>query len=216
MSEAERCLTDDQLQEWLDGEMDPARAANASAHAGQCARCSGRALAYQQLFASLARLEAPAPERNLVGPVLARIEPGAAEGIRRWFPWVLGGQVALAGAVLALSWSYIIELVRAWRAASAFPAAAAWLHTALSVVQEVPSGMSWESARQAIESLPDRILAPWAVTWPTWGFLLGMSFLLWSGVNGWVLRRQGVSPAGTGERSIDRNADGLRLSGGGG
>jgi hypothetical protein len=68
-----------------------------AAHLRGCAQCQSQVATYQQLFAAVAQLPAPAFEFDLAASVLARL-PKAHPASR----WVLGGVAALVMGVITL------------------------------------------------------------------------------------------------------------------
>jgi anti-sigma factor RsiW len=199
MPEAEQHLTDDQLQEWLDGELAPELGAWAQEHVGRCARCAERCVPYRRLFVALDQLPAWQPSHDLSLLVLNRLEASPRQPER--LPWLLAGQLLVGGIALGLSWPRLstlsgfrfLEIVKSLLTHD-------WVRAVSPALRLVPPELPWEAA-WAVLRLPARwVDVTRAATWPAGGALLGLSFLLWMGVNGWMLRRGTINPAGVSGR----------------
>lgn len=94
---------DANLDDWLDGLLDEARAQAFEAHLGECAACAARAERARTLLAAAHRLppEIP-PSRDLWPGIAARLEAPAAPRRRQpaWFR-ALAASVAAAGIFMA-------------------------------------------------------------------------------------------------------------------
>jgi anti-sigma factor RsiW len=199
MPEVAEHLTDDRLQEWLDGELAPDLAASARAHVSHCARCTEQASKYRMLYLSLERLDERKPSVDLTPGVLARLV--RRERRRDGLLWVLAGQAMLAGFAVSLTWPRLTLLADSWRASVPQPQLLLdFLRAASQGLRLTPLVLPWDSLRNALE-LPshwgvDSLLGPW----PAWGAALGVGFVIWTGVNGWMLRTGGVDSAGASPR----------------
>jgi anti-sigma factor RsiW len=97
------------------------------AHLRGCVRCQSQVATYQQLFAAMAQLPAPAFEFDLTASVLAQL-PRARPASR----WVLGGIAALVLGVVVL---FLVLFGGAL--AQAFQGFSSWLGAGLAVVAGV-------------------------------------------------------------------------------
>jgi anti-sigma factor RsiW len=102
-------LTDDQLNEYLDGEIhDRARA---DAHLSSCAGCAARLAVLQTLFAEIESLPEAALTRDLDWRAAPRARPLTGPGVPpRWFTLTAGLQTAVALAAIILAAPFVIEL----------------------------------------------------------------------------------------------------------
>lgn len=88
-----------ELDDYLDGRLDPARRGALGAHLGECAACRTRHARAQDLLAALRALPAPRAPRGLLERVLQRAAPARSRQSRFASRWVLGPALA---ATLAL------------------------------------------------------------------------------------------------------------------
>ena len=75
-------LTDQRIQEWLDGQLSQREAARIQAHLDGCARCRAEAEVWRDLIADLSSLPALVPAADFSGRVLAEL--GQETGTSRW------------------------------------------------------------------------------------------------------------------------------------
>lgn len=96
------------LGDWLDGELDAAASAAASAHVEACPACAGEARRLRGLAAALFRAAAPADPRAteaFVARVMSRVEAESVSLWERFAARVLAPALglALAGLVLGIA-----------------------------------------------------------------------------------------------------------------
>jgi hypothetical protein len=147
-------VQDYRVQDYLDRELAPERAAAFETHLADCPRCAAELASYRALFAGLAASLRPSPAWDpgppLTERILDRVLPSRLR--RRWVTaagWVYGTAAALSTFLLA-SWlgrpETHVWLVRAYGEASLRVA-----QTALSVFQVVVR--SWLEALQGWSAL---------------------------------------------------------------
>lgn len=79
MSDALRHLTDDQIQDWLDGRLPPSEVGRLEAHLDECARCRAETEGWSALTAELSALPTLAPAPGFSGRVLDALARPAEE-----------------------------------------------------------------------------------------------------------------------------------------
>lgn len=82
-------LTDERIQEWLDGRLSRPEAARVQTHLDGCARCRAEAEVWKSLVADLSSLPALVPAVDFSGRVLSELEHESgksrwAQGVRVW------------------------------------------------------------------------------------------------------------------------------------
>ena len=94
------CARHHRIQDWLDGELPPAEAAEFRAHAADCPHCAAEIAAYQRVFRSLGTIPLVEPAPELTERIFARVSPARSRGR---FVRALGCRVTVLheGAVLA-------------------------------------------------------------------------------------------------------------------
>lgn len=198
MPEVGEHLADDRLQEWLDGELAPDVAASIKAHLAHCAICSQQVSRYRELYVSLEQLEQRTPSIDLTPAVLARLASGTRP--RDWLAWLLAGQLLLAGLVMSLTWSRITTLTSDWLSIVPQPQLLlSLLRTALQGLRLTAPVLPWDSLRTALELPSHWGLNSLVASWPAWGAALVVGFVVWTGINGWMLRT-GIDSAGASRR----------------
>jgi len=99
---------DERLDEWVDGDLDPRKAAEVEAHLASCALCQARERRLRQLLAHAASLpRSVAPPRDLWPGIASRIgrertwswSPGT------WQPWALAAAATVLVALAAVLWT---------------------------------------------------------------------------------------------------------------
>ncbi|MGH2605306.1 MAG: anti-sigma factor family protein, partial [Anaerolineales bacterium] len=80
-------LTDEDLQSYLDGELEATQVGRATAHLRTCLTCQERAHVSQGVFQALRDLPEARLQRDLAPGVLNRIRP-TGEAASRW-PWLV-------------------------------------------------------------------------------------------------------------------------------
>ena len=96
-------LTENQLNEYLDGLMEASALAACEAHLSDCADCQGRLAVLQSVFQALAALPEANPQRDLAASVLKNLsERGFGLGWR--LALAIQAGLSLGLALLALPW----------------------------------------------------------------------------------------------------------------
>ncbi|MEO5616390.1 MAG: zf-HC2 domain-containing protein [Candidatus Eisenbacteria bacterium] len=94
------CAQNDQLQLFLDGDLDPAAESQLRRHLLTCAGCAAELALFERVFASLAATPLLEPPPHLTGRILERVLPSQVR--RRWLRalgWGYG--LAVAGSMAA-------------------------------------------------------------------------------------------------------------------
>ncbi|MCC6187503.1 MAG: zf-HC2 domain-containing protein [Anaerolineales bacterium] len=155
-------LTDETLNEYLDGVLAAKQQAELTAHLARCPACAARLEALRALFARLEALPAASLNRDLAPAVLQALsptQPGAPPGVhppRRLLPRLVLG-VQLVGAMLLsiLTWPFIEPQLNRWGnlplpapglgdlAARAQAAWAAWLDPLHTLEMALTTALAW-------------------------------------------------------------------------
>ncbi len=97
------CARHHGIQDWLDGELPPAEAADFRAHAADCPHCTAEIAAYQRVFRSLGAIPLVEPAPELTERIFARVSPARSRGrFVRVLGWSYGGALAACLAALLL------------------------------------------------------------------------------------------------------------------
>jgi hypothetical protein len=96
-------LKESQLHEYLDGALSTASRAELESHLADCPACTRKLAELRSLFTSLEHLPEVQLQTDLVGSVLAKIEPAPGAALR----WVLALEAAAALLLLAAFWPFV-------------------------------------------------------------------------------------------------------------
>ena len=99
-------LSDEQLNEFLDGALPAAALDAARLHLDGCGECQARLRAYEVVFASLSELPESPPGTDLAVSVMqaiGRARQAGATRPRRWLRLALAGQSAAALSLVAFA-----------------------------------------------------------------------------------------------------------------
>ncbi|GAB4578239.1 MAG: hypothetical protein Fur0022_09730 [Anaerolineales bacterium] len=94
-------LSENLLNEYLDGFLSSSQTTKVEAHLATCAECTARAATLRALFATLDEWPDLPLERDFTKAVLGAVHPGIPLP-RRW-KWAAGGQLALTIVLIAVS-----------------------------------------------------------------------------------------------------------------
>lgn len=177
-------LNDDQLNQYLDGVLDPGQVAGLEAHLAGCGDCQSRLTDLQALFSALEALPEAPLGRDLTPQVMAALQPPPIPW--RAGRWVAAFQVATAVAVLLISWPLLQSLVPPATTLQFQQALADWLNQTLA---GLAAGLeAWRLAvtawvQQALAlARPSAYIPGFAANlWP-WLAALGLLWLLGNGL----------------------------------
>jgi hypothetical protein len=200
-------LTDETLNEYLDGELTAAARGEAHAHLAACGHCAGRLARMQRLYA---RLEG-APEVPLRVDVAAGVMQAIArqpDFVRQPRPrraapraawrWVLAAQAAGAVLLLALAWPFASAAVAAWFGPAAAPVWLAQAQAWLAQVADPARALAqvWADAQALAAQLAGAARGDWlgGLLGPAEaGLLVALAAGVWLAGSALILRR----PVGT-------------------
>jgi hypothetical protein len=103
----------DQLQSWLDGELDAASAARLERHVATCAECAADLASYRRIWSELATLPLLDPRPELYARIIESVLP--ARVLPRWvrvLGWAYAG--ALATSLAAIGSAFVLPGPSAW------------------------------------------------------------------------------------------------------
>jgi anti-sigma factor RsiW len=172
------------LNEYLDGELDPAERAEAERHLGDCTMCQAELAQLARLFTALALAPEPAPGPELAPRLVARFRQETARAQRAPSPlgqwWGVGLVVELLVAAVALIvlWPWL----RALLAPVGLPLPAL---PDLTVLLELPLADWLAATAGRLADLPP--LPTFAVI-GQWLPIVGLALILWLVGNGLMLR----------------------------
>jgi hypothetical protein len=179
-------LSEDLLNEYLDGALAPSALAEVAEHLAVCGQCAGLAAELTGLFTDLASLPEIALEHDLAPNVLQRLE--LSQPLPNNVNWILAIQVILAGLVIGLAAPLLDVSVYIPANAFTFPS-----------LPDLPTLLTTEGALlmrsfqhfnlptlSAWNFLPSPNLSNLAL-----GFSLLSVSLLWLAANGFLLRPRG-------------------------
>ena len=175
-------LTDEQLNEYLDGQLSPAGMTEATRHLATCDACQAHLAALQTLFTTLSALPDLPLASDLSGAVLANLPRRAPA----WLRPVLLGQLLLALLLLLWLWPYTQSQLATWTAASQ----QAW-H---ALMANIPAGGPWAQLAAGWQTGQTTLANLWTQTRPglvlpagQWLLLTGLALVVWLLGNGLLL-----------------------------
>ena len=107
-----RCPETRNVQEWLDGTLEPDAAARFEAHLVGCAECEVEVAAYRAVFAELKALPLLDPRPELFQRIMAEVLPHRAPRWVRVLGWAYGA--AFTASVLAIGSAFVLPGPSAW------------------------------------------------------------------------------------------------------
>jgi len=107
-----RCPETRLIQDWLDGELAPERAARLEAHVAGCAACSAEASGYRALFGELRALPLLDPRPELFHRIMDEVLPQRAPRWVKVVGWTYAG--AFATSLLAIASAVVLPGPSAW------------------------------------------------------------------------------------------------------
>src|SRR5262249_10515232 len=107
-----RCPETSRIQDWLDGELLPERAARLEAHVAGCAECRAEATAYRALFAELRSLPLLDPRPELFDRIMDEVLPQRAPRWVKVVGWTYAS--AFAASLLAIASAMVLPGPNAW------------------------------------------------------------------------------------------------------
>jgi anti-sigma factor RsiW len=179
-------LSDEQLNEYLDGALTPEARTEAVKHFAVCADCATRLTAQQALFAQIESLPEEALSRDLAGSLVRALRHGFAsqrgEILPRWVRLTTGLQAVLAILALALAAPLLNEYVGPWVAEYKLPSL-----TRLLVQMQTQWALWLASVSEfALPPVPDFELDISSLALTVTAI---SAFLIWLVGNGLLLRR---------------------------
>lgn len=107
-----RCPETRNVQDWLDGTLEPDAAARFEAHLAGCAECEAEVAAYRAVFAELRALPLLDPRPELFQRIMAEVLPHRAPKWVRVLGWAYAG--AFTASVLAIGSAFVLPGPSAW------------------------------------------------------------------------------------------------------
>ena len=107
-----RCPETRNVQDWLDGTLEPEATARFEAHLAGCAECEAEATAYRVVFAELRALPLLDPRPELFQRIMDEVLPHHAPRWVRVLGWAYAG--AFTASVLAIGSAWVLPGPNAW------------------------------------------------------------------------------------------------------
>jgi anti-sigma factor RsiW len=107
-----RCPETPNVQDWLDGTLEPDAAARFEAHQAGCPECEAEATAYRVVFSELRSLPLLDPRPELFERIMAEVLPHRAPRWVRVLGW--GYAAALTATVAAIGSAFVLPGPSAW------------------------------------------------------------------------------------------------------
>ena len=107
-----RCPENRNVQDWLDGTLEPDAAARFEAHLAGCAECEADAAAFRVVFAELRALPLLDPRPELFQRILDEVLPQRAPRWVRVLGWAYAG--AFTASVAAIGSAFVLPGPNAW------------------------------------------------------------------------------------------------------
>jgi anti-sigma factor RsiW len=107
-----RCPEIHNVQDWLDGTLEPDAAARYEAHLAGCAECEAEAAAYRVVFAQLRALPLLDPRPELFQRIMDEVLPQRAPQWVRVLGWAYAG--AFTASVAAIGSAFVLPGPSAW------------------------------------------------------------------------------------------------------
>src|SRR5881394_3245852 len=107
-----RCHGTRNVQDWLDGTLEPGAAARFEAHLAGCAECETEAAAFRVVFAELRALPLLDPRPELFQRIMDEVLPHRAQRWVRVLGWTYAG--AFATSVAAIGSAFVLPGPNAW------------------------------------------------------------------------------------------------------
>jgi len=107
-----RCPETINVQDWLDGTLDPQAAARFEAHLAGCAECEAEVAAFRVVFAELRTLPLLDPRPELFQRIMDEVLPHRAPRWVHALGWAYAG--ALTASVLAIGSAWVLPAPNAW------------------------------------------------------------------------------------------------------
>jgi anti-sigma factor RsiW len=185
-------LTDELLNEYLDGMLENEGSDALEAHLASCQDCQRRLTSFKGVFAALRDLSDTPLEHDLTPGILAVIAPKKAG----WRPLpttlkaLFGAQLLVASLLLAFDWPFGMNRLLPW---GYFQRSMQWASITLGTLN---TGwlMGWQTFRAYMQSSLERgVSAMNQISWLTSGFqitfvdvliILGAALILWLVSNG--------------------------------
>lgn len=167
-------LTDEQLNEYLDGRLSLAGMAEATQHLANCAACQAHLAALQTLFTTLDALPDLPLATDLSGAVLA----GLPRRAPAWLRPLLLGQLLLALLLLLWLWPNTQSQLATWTATgqqgwralmASFPAGGPWAQMAAG----------WQTVQTSLANFWTQTRPVLALPAGQWLLLTGLALVVW-------------------------------------
>jgi len=107
-----RCRETRNVQDWLDGTLEPEAATRFEAHLAGCAECEGEVAAFRVVFAELRALPLLDPRPELFQRIMDEVLPHRAPHWVRVLGWTYAG--AFAASAVAIGSAFVLPGPNAW------------------------------------------------------------------------------------------------------
>jgi anti-sigma factor RsiW len=135
-----RCRETINVQDWLDGTLEPDAAARFEAHMAGCAECEAEAAAYRVVFAELRSLPLLDPRPELFERIMDEVLPHRAPQWVRWLGWAYAG--ALTASVAAIVSAFVFPGPSTWAHGVVAAATRSLTNTGTFVLRSLSDGLA--------------------------------------------------------------------------
>jgi len=165
-----RCPETINVQDWLDGTLEPEAAARFEAHLAGCAECEAEVAAFRVVFAELRSLPLLDPRPELFQRIMAEVLPHRAPHWARVLGWAYAG--ALTASVVAIGSAFVWSTPKAWLRGVIAAATRSLTETGTFVARSLSDGLARVGETAAGEGSGGRLIKL------VWGALTHPAILL--------------------------------------
>lgn len=162
-------ITNSQLNEYLDDELDTQQREAVEAHLATCVVCQGELAALETLFSELATLPEVAFTGDVAEAVVSQVEQ--EEALSGWPLWVLAIQAFVGVGLLALLWPSIQRLLQLVSETAV---------SATAILQPQPR-LFWQDIINEIATTLEQIQMGWQLNIPfeQWAWVVALTLIIW-------------------------------------
>ena len=135
-----RCPETINVQDWLDGTLEPEAAARFASHLAGCAECEAEVAAFRVVFAELRAVPLLDPRPELFQRIMAEVLPHRAPRWVRVLGWAYAG--ALTASVAAIGSAFVLSAPNAWLRGVIAAATRSLTETGTFVLRSLSDGLA--------------------------------------------------------------------------
>ena len=150
-----RCPETINVQDWLDGTLEPEAAARFEAHLAGCAECEAEVAAFRVVFAELRAVPLLDPRPELFQRIMAEVLPHRAPRWVRVLGWTYAG--ALTASIAAIGSAFVLRAPNAWLRGVIAAATRSLTETGTFVLRSLSDGLAYVGETVAGEGSAGRL-----------------------------------------------------------